>query len=55
MHTPTTYLKDMSYKQRLKTLKLPTLSYRRLRGDMIEVYKIIKGVYDKEAASFLKM
>ena len=22
---------------------------------MIEVYKIVKGVYDKEAASFLKM
>ena len=49
------YLKDMSYEQRLKTLKLPKQSYRRLRGDMIEVYKIIKGVYDKEAASFLKM
>ena len=49
------YLKDMSYEERLRTLKLPTLSYRRLRGDMIEVYKIIKGVYDKEVASFLKM
>ena len=45
----------MSYEERLRTLKLPTLLYRRLRGDMIEVYKIIKGVYDKEVASFLKM
>ena len=49
------YLKNMSYEERLRTLKLPTLSYRRLRGDMIEVYKIIKGVYDKEVTSFLKM
>ena len=44
----------MSYEERLRTLKLPTQSYQRLRGDMIEVYKIIKGVYDK-VASILKM
>ena len=25
---------------------MPTLKYRRLRGDMIEVYKIINGIYD---------
>ena len=41
--------------KRLKKLNLPTLAYRRLRGDMIEIYKIIKGIYDKESASFLKM
>lgn len=49
------YLKDLSYPERLKKLNLPTLAYRRLRGDMIETYKIIKGIYDKESASFLKM
>ena len=49
------YLKDLSYPERLKKLNLPTLAYRRLRGDMIEIYKIIKGIYDKESASFLKM
>ena len=27
----------------------------RMRGDMIETYKIIKGIYDKESALFLKM
>jgi hypothetical protein len=32
---------NMNYETRLKFLKLPTLSYRRLRGDMIEVYKIL--------------
>ena len=30
----------ISYEERLKKLKLPTLKYHRLRGDMIEVYKI---------------
>jgi len=27
-------------------LGLPTLKYKRLRGDMIEVFKIIKHKYD---------
>ena len=34
-------LKNLSYEDRLKKLKLPTLKYRRLRGDMINVYKIL--------------
>jgi len=33
-------IKNLTYKDRLKKLKLPTLKYRRIRGDMIEVYKI---------------
>ena len=32
-------IKNLTYKDRLKRLKLPTLKYRRIRGDMIEVYK----------------
>ena len=39
---------DLSYSQRLAKLRLPTLVYRRLRGDMIETYKIIHELYDKE-------
>ena len=35
-------LKTLPYKERLRRLKLPTLKYRRLRVDMIEVFKIIK-------------
>jgi len=35
-------LKKFSYTDRLVYLGLPTLKYRRLRGDMIEVFKIIK-------------
>ena len=39
-------VKKLSYIDRLKKLKLPTLKFRRLRGDMIEVYKIINLKYD---------
>jgi hypothetical protein len=39
-------LSKLAYTDRLKTLKLPTLSYRRIRGDLIEVFKITKGLYD---------
>ena len=33
--------KGLDYEERLKRLNLPTLSYRRLRGDMIEIFKNI--------------
>ena len=39
-------LKNMNYEDRLKKLNLPTLKYRRLRGDMIETYKIVTEKYD---------
>ena len=39
--------KNMNYEQRLQYLELPTLVYRRLRGDLIEVYKMTSGFYDK--------
>ena len=32
-------LKDLSYEERLKKLDMPTLAYRRLRGDMIDVFQ----------------
>ena len=34
-------IKNLTYKDRLKRLKLPTVKYRRIRGDMFEVYKIL--------------
>lgn len=43
-------LKKLSYKDRLIKLKLPTLKYRRLRGDMIEVFKILHNYYDLDVA-----
>jgi len=39
-------LSNKLYSDRLKNLNLPTLKYRHHRGDMIELFKIIKGMYD---------
>jgi len=39
---------NLTCKDRLKRLKLPTLKYRRIRGDMIEVYKILTDKYDSK-------
>ena len=43
-------LRDIPYKERLKKLELPTLVYRRARGDMIELYKHFH-IYDKDSLS----
>ena len=39
-------MSGLTYEERLTKLKLPTLEYRRMRGDMIETYKILSGKYD---------
>ncbi len=41
-------MKELAYPDRLYKLKLPNLVYRRLRGDMIEMFKILTGKYDSE-------
>jgi hypothetical protein len=46
-------LKDKSYSERLKLLNLPTLRFRRMRGDMIETYKIIHKLYDPQTSPTL--
>ena len=33
----------MKESERLEFLLLPTLAYRRIKGDMIEVFKIMNG------------
>jgi hypothetical protein len=47
-------LHKLSYTQRLKKLRLPTLAFRRVRGDMIETFKIINNIYDPEACPTLQ-
>ena len=43
-------LKQQEYSKRPKKISLPTLVFRRLRGDMIEIFKIMAGIYDDEVA-----
>ena len=46
-------LRDLPYNERLRILKLPTLVYRRTRGDMVEAYKILNNKYDHNVSNFL--
>ena len=39
-------MNNKKYSERLKLLNLPSLEFRRLRGDLIEVFKIIHCFYD---------
>ena len=48
-------LKNLSYPERLNKLKLPTLAYRRVRGDLIEMFKISHNIYDSKVCTFVHM
>jgi ribonuclease P/MRP protein subunit RPP40 len=45
----------LNYNERLKKCKLTTLKLRRYRGDMIETYKILTGIYDGEVVPTMKL
>ena len=46
--------RNLSYPSRLRKLRMPTLAYRRLRGDLIEVYKMVHNVYDPDVYKVLQ-
>ena len=48
-------LRELQYEERLKKLGLTTLEDRRVRGDMIETYKIITGKEDVNPSKFFTM
>ena len=48
-------MKDHPYPERLKILKLPTLVYRRARGDMIETFKLSHYIYYGEYSQLVKL
>ena len=48
-------MKDLPYPERLKILKLPTLMYRRARGDMIETYKLLHDKYYGEYSQLVRL
>ena len=47
-------IQHLPYEERLIYLDLPTLVYRRSRGDMLETYAILNGKYDIAATSHLQ-
>ena len=48
-------LNKVTYEERLKMLNLFPLSYRRFRGDMIEVFKILNGFDKVNYEQFFKL
>ena len=48
-------LSGRTYEDRLKTLGLPTLEYRRLRADVIQVYKILNQIDRVDIDKFFTM
>ena len=39
-------LRDLPYQERLRELQLPTLAHRRVHGDAIQTFKIVKSIDD---------
>ena len=48
-------LRNMTYEERLKILKLFPLSIRRMRGDLIEVFKMFKGFDNVSANNYFSL
>lgn len=48
-------MSELSYSQRLQELKLPNLAYRRVRGDMTDLFKILTCKYDLEVSDFIQL
>ena len=48
-------MKDNDYEELLKKLSLATLETRRLRGNLIEVFKIMKGFNDVNSRNFFSL
>ena len=46
-------LQNLTYEQRLKKIRLPSLEYRQIRGDLIQVFKITKNMYDPASTQSL--
>jgi hypothetical protein len=45
-------LKNKPYPERLAALELPSLEHRRMRGDMIDLYKYMQGIYKTSRTQF---
>ena len=47
-------LSELPYEERIEKLQIPTLKERRIRGDMIETFKIIKGYENMNTEDFFQ-
>lgn len=48
-------IKHSSYSERMQRLNLPTSKHTWIRGDEIELYKMMHKMYDKSSALGLKL
>jgi len=48
-------LGNLSYEEALEAINLPSVAYRRLREDAIEVYKYLKRIYKVDSSSMLPL
>ena len=48
-------LRHEPYEARLRSLKLPSLDYRRRRGDMLQVFRILNGLDRLDPQLFFKL
>ena len=47
--------RNMSYEHRLQTLKITTLETRRMRADMLQMFRILKGIDKVESKNFFNL
>ena len=47
-------IKNLPYDDRLKTLNLPTLKYRRLRSDLLHLYKLTHNMVEMDQDTYCK-
>ena len=48
-------LAKLTYEERLKKMDLPSLAYRRVRGDAIELHKYLHGIYSVDSSDLLPL
>ena len=46
---------DLNYKDRLSLIELPSLEERRVREDLIEAFKLLKGIANLDYSLFFKL
>ena len=48
-------LRGLPYPERLRALRLPSLYYRRRRGDMVKVFQLLHGFIDQSPSLFFQL